>query len=61
MEKKIDADVLVIGGGMAGCFAAIKAREKAKNTKRNLNVVLVNKGYVGRSGQTHRAACISVF
>lgn len=25
-EKVIETDVLVIGGGIAGCFAAIKAK-----------------------------------
>ncbi len=40
----IKTDVLVIGGGIAGCHAAIKAREAG------LDVVLVDKGSVGRSG-----------
>jgi succinate dehydrogenase/fumarate reductase flavoprotein subunit len=47
VERTIDTDVLVIGGGMAGCFAAIKARQK------NLAVTLVDKAVVGRSGATH--------
>jgi len=45
-EITIETDVLVIGGGMAGCFAAIKAKEQG------VDVVLVNKGYTGKSGQT---------
>jgi succinate dehydrogenase/fumarate reductase flavoprotein subunit len=44
--KIIATDVLVIGGGMAGCFAALKAREQGAE------VVLVDKGVVGRAGQT---------
>ncbi len=48
-ENVVETDVLVIGGGIAGCFAAIKAKE------RGLNVTLVDKGYVGRSGSTHMA------
>jgi succinate dehydrogenase/fumarate reductase flavoprotein subunit len=43
-EKLIETDVLVIGGGIAGCFAAIKAREKG------LNVTIVDKAYAGKSG-----------
>ncbi len=39
-------DVLVIGGGLAGCWAAIKAREKAQR------VILVDKGKVSRSGKS---------
>jgi succinate dehydrogenase/fumarate reductase flavoprotein subunit len=39
-------DVLVIGGGMAGLFAAIKAREEGAE------VILVDKNYVSRSGST---------
>lgn len=39
-----DADVLVIGGGIAGVFAALKAREQGRS------VTLVDKGTVGRSG-----------
>jgi succinate dehydrogenase/fumarate reductase flavoprotein subunit len=53
--KVIDTDVLVIGGGMAGCFAAIKARE------RGVDVVLVDKGHTGKSGQTPFASHFSIF
>lgn len=47
MDNLIETDILVIGGGIAGCFAAIKARE------RGLTVTLVDKNYVGKSGATH--------
>jgi succinate dehydrogenase/fumarate reductase flavoprotein subunit len=40
------ADVLVIGGGMAACWAAIAA------ARRGAAVVLVDKGFVGTSGVT---------
>ena len=43
-------DVLVVGGGTAGCFAAIKAAEK------NQQVMCIDKGYVGRSGCSPFAA-----
>ncbi len=43
-EKEIETDVLVLGGGIAGCWAAISAaRQGAK-------VVLLEKGDVKRSG-----------
>ena len=54
-EQVVETDVLVIGGGIAGCFAAIKAKEKG------VNVTLVDKGYVSRSGQTPYASSITVF
>ncbi len=41
-----DADVLVIGGGMAGLFAAVKAHDAGSK------VMLVSKGRLGSSGQT---------
>jgi succinate dehydrogenase/fumarate reductase flavoprotein subunit len=40
----LETDVLVIGGGIAGCFAGIRAKEAG------VNVILVEKGNVGRSG-----------
>ena len=43
-EENIECDVLVLGGGMAGCFAAIAA------ARRGLKVVVVEKGAVKRSG-----------
>jgi succinate dehydrogenase/fumarate reductase flavoprotein subunit len=43
-EQEIDADVLVIGAGIAGCWAAISA------ARQGLNVVLVEKGDTIRSG-----------
>lgn len=49
VTKTVDCDVLVIGGGIAGCFAAIRAKE------RDLNVVLVDKSYAGHSYATRFA------
>jgi succinate dehydrogenase/fumarate reductase flavoprotein subunit len=43
-ENIVETDILVIGGGTAGCFAAIKAREQG------LDVTIVDKGYAGKSG-----------
>jgi succinate dehydrogenase/fumarate reductase flavoprotein subunit len=48
-EITIETDVLVVGGGIAGCFAAIKAKEKG------VDVVLVDKASVSRSGGTAAA------
>jgi succinate dehydrogenase/fumarate reductase flavoprotein subunit len=44
LEKVFETDVLVIGGGIAGCFAAIKAKGLG------LDVILVDKSYAGKSG-----------
>jgi succinate dehydrogenase/fumarate reductase flavoprotein subunit len=41
----LEADILVIGGGIAGCFSAIKAREQGAK------VILVDKGFTGKSGR----------
>jgi succinate dehydrogenase/fumarate reductase flavoprotein subunit len=43
-EQAIDTDVLVIGGGIAGCWAAISA------ARAGVRVALVEKGDVSRSG-----------
>jgi len=54
LETTIETDVLVIGGGIAGCFAALKAKDQG------LDVVLVDKGlrrqirrYRGSRGGLH--------
>jgi succinate dehydrogenase/fumarate reductase flavoprotein subunit len=52
---RIDTDVLVIGGGYAGAFAAVEARKAGRT------VVLVDKGTVGRSGMTPWANGFNVF
>jgi succinate dehydrogenase/fumarate reductase flavoprotein subunit len=54
-ENRITTDVLVIGGGFAGVFAAVRAKEKG------LDVTLVDKASVGRSGQTPWADSFHVF
>lgn len=43
-DKVINTDILIIGGGMGGLFAAIKAKELGRQ------VTLVEKAYVGKSG-----------
>lgn len=44
--SQIETDVLVIGGGMAGLFAAVKAHDAGAQ------VLLASKGRLGASGQT---------
>jgi succinate dehydrogenase/fumarate reductase flavoprotein subunit len=44
--EEVQSDVLVIGGGMAGLFAAVKAHDNGAN------VLMVSKGRLGSSGQT---------
>ena len=54
-EKHITTDVLIIGGGISGLFAAIKAREKGAK------VILVDKNYVSRTGSTVWSDTLTVF
>ena len=44
IARTLDTDVLVIGGGLAGCWAALRACQAGANT------ILVDKGYVSRAG-----------
>ncbi len=56
LDHVIESEILVIGGGFAGCFAAIKAEQLSKN------VLLVDKGYISRSCQSmFPSGNISVF
>jgi len=48
--KRYSCDVLVIGGGLAGCWASIRAQQLGAN------VILVDKGKVGYSGCSTFAA-----
>ncbi|MBI4321294.1 MAG: FAD-binding protein [Chloroflexi bacterium] len=51
-DKLIKADVLIIGGGLAGTWAALRAADFVEN------VVLVDKAQVSRSGSSTSAAGI---
>lgn len=55
MDIVIDTDVLVIGAGQAGLFAAIKAKEQG------VTVTLVDKGYAGKAGQTQQICTMGIF
>jgi adenylylsulfate reductase subunit A len=44
--KKLKTDVLIIGGGTAGCYAALTIAEKAPDTK----VLICEKAHIKRSG-----------
>jgi len=46
MTRYVDSDILIIGGGMAGCGAAWEARYWGRNMK----IVLVEKANIDRSG-----------
>lgn len=54
-EYRFNCDVLVVGGGIAAFFAAIKARENGAE------VILVDKGYAGKSGQSPYATVFTVY
>lgn len=55
MDKIIKCDVLVVGAGQAGLFAAIKAKEQGAE------VVLTDKGLAGRAGQSQNISSMCVF
>ena len=42
----IDTDILIIGGGAAGCFAAVEIYKKSPNCR----VVIMEKAHIERSG-----------
>ena len=44
--EELSCDLLIIGGGAAGCIAAVEARERAPE----LDVLLVEKAHIYRSG-----------
>ena len=50
--ERIETDVLIVGGGAAGCAAAMRAREGGAQ------VLMVVKGKMGRSGATPLASCL---
>ncbi len=54
-DRVIECDVLVIGGGIAGGFAAIKAHDAGANA------VIVDKGFMSRSGQSPYVDSFLVF
>ena len=55
-ESSIDTDVLIIGGGIAGCMAAISARSQG------LDVLVVDKVHAGKSGASiHADIFMTVF
>ena len=49
-QKIIDTDVLIIGGGTAGCYAALTLKEQADDNLKNLSVVIAEKANIKRSG-----------
>lgn len=53
--RQIETDVLVVGGGLAGLFAAVKASDAGAS------VTMVSKGRLGSSGQTPFARGIFSF
>ena len=55
VEKRFKTDVLIIGGGLAGCFAAVTAREAGAD------VILVEKNYCGKTGSSHYARDYMIF
>ena len=55
IPSEIETDILIIGGGIAGIFAAVTARQKG------FEVTLVDKGSPGNSGATPFADTFCVF
>ncbi|MEW6669024.1 MAG: FAD-binding protein [Thermodesulfobacteriota bacterium] len=53
--ETLRTDVLVLGGGIAGCMAAIKARDAGAE------VLVVDKAHLGRSGSSYQMSGVLTF
>jgi succinate dehydrogenase/fumarate reductase flavoprotein subunit len=54
MGKGITTDLLIVGGGIGGLIAAIKAKEESPDT----DVLLVDKQSIGWGGKANKGACV---
>src|SRR5487761_2350158 len=55
--KTLETDILVVGGGIAGCYAALRAKRAGAG-----RVMLVDKAVPGKSGtSTFAAGVIAIF
>jgi succinate dehydrogenase/fumarate reductase flavoprotein subunit len=54
-DEPVITDVLVLGGGIAGCLAAIQARASGQD------VLLVDKGHLGRSGTSFQMSGVLTY
>ena len=54
-ETTLECDVLVVGGGVAGCRAAIEARRKGAS------VIVADRGVAKRSGMGRGRAAYNLF
>ena len=48
--ERLKTDLLIIGGGTAGCYAAITAAQNASQDSENLKILVVEKANIKRSG-----------
>ena len=46
-DRVVETDLMIMGGGIAGCYCAVKA------AKKGLDVTLVEKAKTDRSGSGH--------
>ncbi len=58
INQKVQCDVLVVGGGLAGCLAALEAKEALGEQGK---VAIAEKGFLSRCGQSPFAAGIWTF
>lgn len=58
INQKVHCDVLVVGGGLAGCLAALEAKAALGEQGK---VVIADKGFLSRSGQSPFTAGIWTF
>lgn len=56
-DLEYQADVLIVGGGLAGLTAAIKIKEE----REDLDILVVDKGGIGWSGQTPVAGGLTIY
>lgn len=54
-DEVVHTDILILGGGIAGCFAAISAK------KSGLDVFMVDKANLGRSGLSHQMSGVLTY